>query len=158
MTMPHSYKSWKLNTRLINRTKDELGIAVDLALKPNACSGGMLQQAAIVRGFVASAKLLVADEPFSALDVEIAGKIRKVFREKIKARNIIGILVLHNMDDLSSVCDKILVIPNKPYSTDQISDHHQVRFFSNSLKNKMSDENKGNSLLKISESIFGPHH
>ena len=153
--IPDFYQNLKSAKSLIEKTKHELGIDLDLSLRPNNCSGGMLQQAAIIRAFAAHEGVILADEPFSALDVEIAKKIRANFRKKVIDENIISIVILHNIDDILSICDKVLVIPNKPYSTEKIEQYFQINIFDNQHLTDYNDEDNVNSILTTAENIFG---
>jgi NitT/TauT family transport system ATP-binding protein len=100
--------------------RTELGLDLDLSLRPRRCSGGMLQQAAMIRAFQNAPSLILADEPFSALDFNIAATVRSNFRRMVKKRDITAIVVLHQIMDLSEVCDEVLVIPGRPFSTERL--------------------------------------
>ena len=95
----------------------EMGLGLDLSLRPSKCSGGMLQQAAMIRAFQKNPTLILADEPFSALDVNIAATVRARFRNMVRNRGIAAVVVLHQLHDLVEVCDEVLVIPGRPFST-----------------------------------------
>lgn len=98
--------------------RTELGLDLDLSLRPRRCSGGMLQQAAMIRAFQDAPSLILADEPFSALDFNVAATVRSSFRRMVKKRGITAIVVLHQIVDLSEVCDEVLVVPGRPFSTE----------------------------------------
>jgi len=78
----------------------------------------MLQQAAMIRAFQDAPSLILADEPFSALDFNVAATVRSSFRRMVKKRGITAIVVLHQIVDLSEVCDEVLVVPGRPFSTE----------------------------------------
>ena len=98
----------------------ELGLGLDLSLRPRKCSGGMLQQAAMIRAFQNAPSLILADEPFSALDFNVAATVRSSFRRMVKKRGIAAVVVLHQIQDLAEVCDEVLVIPGRPFSTERL--------------------------------------
>jgi ABC-type nitrate/sulfonate/bicarbonate transport system ATPase subunit len=77
----------------------------------------MLQQAALVRAFARWPDVLVADEPFSALDFDVASRVREGFRRTVRELGICALLVLHSIEDLLDVCDVVLAIPGRPYTT-----------------------------------------
>lgn len=154
LTLPDFINQWKQNGNHIDNVKNDFGLELDLKLKPQKCSGGMLQQAAILRAFASNPKLIVADEPFSALDVTVAAKIRSKFRENIIKQGIIGVIISHNLDDLLSTCDRVILIPNKPYSTSERSGHYQLKLLNNSHLSEYASNGNTTSLEKIALNIF----
>jgi ABC-type nitrate/sulfonate/bicarbonate transport system ATPase subunit len=109
----------------------EFGVSLDLRLRPSECSGGMIQQAAIIRAFLHGPCILCADEPFSALDVRVASRIRAAFRKRVKSAGIVCVLILHDLESLIQVCDRVLVVPGRPYSTADIPDYHRTALLVN---------------------------
>ncbi|MCC7535075.1 MAG: ATP-binding cassette domain-containing protein [Deltaproteobacteria bacterium] len=103
----------------------ELALDLDLGLRPYQCSGGMLQQAALLRALAAFAsgpEVLLADEPFSALDVDVARRARAALRRFVRERGVRALVVLHDVESLVETCDRVLVIDGKPWSTDGASE------------------------------------
>ncbi|MGR5120465.1 ATP-binding cassette domain-containing protein [Vibrio astriarenae] len=76
---------------------------------PSQLSGGQRQRICIAIALLNSTHLIIADEPTSALDPITEQEILKLFRRKVKQRNLAGVLITH---DLASAmqCDKLLVI------------------------------------------------
>jgi NitT/TauT family transport system ATP-binding protein len=104
----------------IDDVRTEMGLDLDLSLRPRRCSGGMLQQAAIIRAFENNPSLILADEPFSALDVNVAATVRASFCRMVRNRGIAAVVVLHQLQDLLEVSDEVLVIPGRPFSTESV--------------------------------------
>tara|TARA_R110002072_G_scaffold7503_2_gene40946 strand:+ start:740302 stop:741060 length:759 start_codon:yes stop_codon:yes gene_type:complete len=146
-------KQKKVNAR-INALWKSFGIDFKPSLRPLDCSGGMLQQVAVIRAFINNPKVIIGDEPFSAMDVSTAGRIRSVFREKVKNNGTIALLALHNLDDLLAVCDKILFIPNKPFSSIKQSSLHQIKVYENPHLDNEDSNNKEKSLEHTLERLF----
>jgi ABC-type nitrate/sulfonate/bicarbonate transport system ATPase subunit len=117
MSLPSPIKNLRSNRGAIRDAHDALGLNLDLLRRPEQCSGGMLQQAALVRAFARRPDILVADEPFSALDFEVAGRIRAGFTRAVRELDISAVLVLHDIEDILDVCDSVLAIPGRPYTT-----------------------------------------
>ncbi|MGH9765439.1 MAG: ATP-binding cassette domain-containing protein, partial [Blastocatellia bacterium] len=133
MTCPSPLGKFSLHVRRIERLKKELQLGIDLKLKPRQCSGGMVQQAALIRGFVNDPDLILADEPFSALDVEVANHVRRSFRNRVRQQGIVAIVILHDLEDILEVCDKVFVVSGKPFSTSDIPGHTRAYLLENKL-------------------------
>ncbi len=83
--------------------------ALDLAdRRPAALSGGQAQRVAIARALAAEPRLLLLDEPLSALDVESAPAIRQLLRRVLRGRTTV--LVTHDVLDAVLLADDIVVV------------------------------------------------
>lgn len=141
MSLTHPIKNLLNNRRAIRDAHDALGLKLDLSRRPDHCSGGMLQQAALVRAFARRPDILVADEPFSALDFEVADRIRKGFTRAVRELDISAVLVLHDIEDILDVCDSVLAIPGRPYTTKPgLEGYALAQIFDNKRKNARSRE------------------
>lgn len=123
----------------IESIKSELGLNLDLRLRPTQCSGGMVQQAAMIRALANEPKLLVADEPFSALDVEIARKVRRAFRRTIQRHGVAALVVMHDLESILDVSDRVFVIPGRPFSSQLIQGHVKAEIIGNRFASDESD-------------------
>ncbi|MCS5694344.1 ATP-binding cassette domain-containing protein [Cyanobium sp. FGCU-6] len=116
----------------IKDAHDALGLNLDLSKRPAQCSGGMLQQAAIVRAIARRPSILIADEPFSALDFDVSSRVREGFTKVVRMLGICAVLVLHDLQDIVEVCDTVLAIPGRPYtSSSTLKGYYQAKLFSN---------------------------
>ncbi len=77
---------------------------------PHELSGGMKQRAMIAMALVAKPKLLVADEPTTALDVTVEREILKLLEELRKSRNLTILFITHNLRLAASYADVIYVM------------------------------------------------
>ena len=59
-------------------------------------SGGEQQRVALARALITSPRALLLDEPFSALDAELRGKLQEEFRQRIKTAGMATLLVTHD--------------------------------------------------------------
>ncbi len=100
----------------VEALQDELGTRLDLRLRPGQCSEGMLQQAAILRALCRQPDLLLADEPFSSLDIHAARTLRRAVREAVTRRSMAAVVVLHDLESVVELADRVLVIPGRPWS------------------------------------------
>ena len=84
--------------------------------KPRQLSGGMRQRVALIRTLALEPKLLLLDEPFSALDFQTRLKVCDDVYEIIKSEKKTAILVTHDISEAISMSDKILVLSSRPAS------------------------------------------
>lgn len=78
--------------------------------RPNKLSGGQQQRVALARALVQKPKLLLLDEPLSALDTEMRQKLQHYIRQAHDRYQITTILVSHNQSEVQKMADHILVI------------------------------------------------
>lgn len=79
---------------------------------PHQFSGGQLQRIAIASAIVCEPRVLIADEPTTALDVTVQAGVLRLLRELCDDLNLGVLLVTHDFGVLSSVADDIVVMQN----------------------------------------------
>lgn len=79
-------------------------------LYPHEVSGGMGQRAMIAMMLIAGPELLIADEPTSALDVSVQAQVLEIIDDLVKRKGMGLILISHDLDLVSTYCDRILVM------------------------------------------------
>lgn len=77
---------------------------------PHQWSGGMLQRAVIAMAMAGSPRLLLADEPTTALDVTIQDQILALLLELQRKENMSLLLVSHDMAVIAETCDRVAVM------------------------------------------------
>jgi oligopeptide/dipeptide ABC transporter ATP-binding protein len=77
---------------------------------PFQFSGGMQQRIMIAMGLMARPRVLLADEPTTALDVTVQAHVLEVLREIKEKENTAIILISHNLGVVNQLCDRILVM------------------------------------------------
>jgi peptide/nickel transport system permease protein len=77
---------------------------------PHQISGGMAQRVAIALALAGSPRLLIADEPTTALDVTIQAEILALLRGLIAERGMSIILVTHDLGVVADICDDVSVM------------------------------------------------
>ena len=96
----------------ITQIAEVLNISHLLHRKPDTLSGGEMQRTAIARALVVKPKLLLMDEPFSALDVKTKENLRKLVKKAIKEYNTTVLQVTHDFDDVWSLANNVVVMKN----------------------------------------------
>ena len=77
---------------------------------PHQFSGGMRQRVVIALALAAEPKLIVADEPTTALDVSIQAQIISLLRRLCKDHGAAVMLVTHDMGVIAETCDRVAVM------------------------------------------------
>ncbi len=77
---------------------------------PHELSGGMRQRVIIATSMAVNPKLIIADEPTTALDVTIQAQILRLLKELAKKNNNSLILITHDLAVVSEMADKIIVL------------------------------------------------
>ena len=99
--------------RIAAQLLDDVGI-VDaprvLKSYPHQISGGMAQRVAIALALAGTPRLLIADEPTTALDVTIQAEILALLRGLIAERGMSIILVTHDLGVVADLCDDVSVM------------------------------------------------
>lgn len=84
--------------------------------RPSSLSGGMRQRVALIRTLVLQPKLLLLDEPCSALDFQTRLKVCDDVYEIIKSEHQTALLVTHDISEAISMSDKIIILTKRPAS------------------------------------------
>ncbi len=77
---------------------------------PHEFSGGMLQRVMIAGALTNSPKLLICDEPTTALDVTTQAEIIDVLSEQRESRNMGMLFITHDLNLAASICDRVYVM------------------------------------------------
>ena len=89
----------------------DVGLEPDMADRfPHEFSGGQRQRIAIARAIVHRPRLLVGDEPMSALDVTVRAQILELLAALRRRDSLTLLLVSHDIGVVQSLCDEVLVM------------------------------------------------
>lgn len=96
---------------------------IDFANKrPSQLSGGMRQRCALIRTLASNPKILLLDEPFSALDYQTRLSVSADIYEIIRREKKTALLVTHDISEAISMSDRVLVLSKRPAHIKAIHD------------------------------------
>ena len=77
---------------------------------PHELSGGMQQRVMIAMALAGKAKMLIADEPTTALDVTIQAQILQLIKDIQREENMSVLLITHDLGVVAETCEKVAVM------------------------------------------------
>lgn len=121
--------------REVLKIAKELGVEHLLDKKTDLLSGGERQRVAIARALVVKPKLLLMDEPFSALDGLTKERLRKLVKETVKKHNTTVVQITHDPLDALELSDRVILLKEG-----QILENLPTRWFFNCPKTRFAEE------------------
>jgi NitT/TauT family transport system ATP-binding protein len=91
-----------------------IGLSKFADVYPHQLSGGMKQRVAIIRALVNHPRVLLMDEPFSALDAQTRARMQAYLLEIYKKVDITIVFITHDLDEAIFLADRILVLSAHP--------------------------------------------
>lgn len=118
---------------------------------PHQFSGGMRQRAMIASAFSASPRILIADEPTTALDVITQARVLRLMRDYLKQHDMSLILITHDLGIVAGLCERVLVMKDGKLvergTVDDIYHHPKEPYTQKLLK----------AVPRVDESGFNPY-
>lgn len=104
-------------------TASKISSSLPLERHPREVSIGQQQLVCLARALVSEPSVLIADEPFSALDFQAHRDIQDVFHRVLNPKSKIGsLLVSHNVEDAVYMADKVIVTSPVPMTPVKVFD------------------------------------
>jgi iron(III) transport system ATP-binding protein len=94
----------------VRELSDLVGLSAVLDKYPHEISGGQQQRVALARALAPRPELLLLDEPFSNLDVDLRERLSLEVREIIKASGATAVLVTHDQQEAFAMADEIGIL------------------------------------------------
>ena len=165
----HPEKSQRLNRKAAREEAinllDEVGIDNPngrFNSYPHEFSGGMRQRVMIAMALINKPRLLICDEPTTALDVTIQAQILNLIKKLQKTRDVAVIFISHDLGVVAGIADKVLVMcdgQTQDHSTTQEVFYNSTSDYTKKLlsaipkgaKTRARDAQKGSSLIEVNK-------
>ncbi len=95
---------------VVTEMLDVVGLPQMRTRYPHELSGGQQQRIALARALAPRPELILLDEPFSSLDVELSERLGAELREVLERRGITAVLVTHDQSEAFALSDQIGVL------------------------------------------------
>lgn len=90
---------------------DKVGLKKEHAYRyPHEFSGGQRQRIVIARALISDPKIIIADEPISALDVSIQAQIINILRDLCFKNNVTVIFIAHDLSMVKHTCENVIIM------------------------------------------------
>ncbi|WP_410767585.1 dipeptide ABC transporter ATP-binding protein [Haloferax sp. DFSO60] len=107
----HDIASGEEKRRRVRDLLERVGLSGNAASKyPHEFSGGQQQRVAIAHALAVEPKLIICDEPVSALDVSVQAQILNLLNEIQEQENISFLFISHNIGVIRHICDRVAVM------------------------------------------------
>ena len=92
----------------------EVGLSDHAEALPKQLSGGQAQRVAIARGLFRQPRLVLLDEPFSAVDAFTRMKLQDLLTRVVHEHGVTVLMVTHDLDEAVVLSDRVLVLDQQP--------------------------------------------
>jgi len=101
---------------------DRMGLGADAQRYPWELSGGMQQRVALARALIRRPRVLLLDEPFSAVDERTRASLQELVLTLHREETCSIVLVTHNLDEVLHLAQRIVVLDGRPACVRQMID------------------------------------
>lgn len=104
----------KLRQERVDKYLDIVGLTKYRKYYPKQLSASMLQRVSIARAFATEPELLLMDEPYGQLDIELRFKLEDELVKLQEMTKTTVLFITHNIEEAVYLGNKIMVLSNKP--------------------------------------------
>lgn len=108
--------------RRVSELLAEVGLSGYEDALPKHLSGGQAQRVAIARGLFRQPRVLLLDEPFSAVDAFTRMKLQDLLTQVVQHHGVTVLLVTHDLDEAVVLSDRVVVLDQTPGPALQVMD------------------------------------
>lgn len=108
----HLPRSWA--TARVTELLDQVGLTGFSERYPSELSGGMAQRVALCRALLCSPQILLADEPFGALDALTRERMNSLLNRIWRHQQCTVLMVTHGIDEAVFLAQKVVVVTDRP--------------------------------------------
>ncbi len=123
LILPYKIRKEKVNENELTDVVEELGLKKHLKKYPSQLSGGQKQRVAIGRAMLNNARIVLMDEPFSAIDINIKKNLEVRLKTLFKNRKITVVMVTHSIEEALVWGDQIAVFQKNGVTFDKVIDN-----------------------------------
>lgn len=117
-----NHKKNCLSSEKLNSLISKYGLGGFEKSRPTELSGGMRQRVSLIRTLALNPKILLLDEPFSALDYQTRLSVQNDIHQIIKSEHKTAILVTHDISEAITMSDRVIVLTKRPGTIKKIID------------------------------------
>jgi len=99
-------------TQRIEKLLNFFGIEKMRDRQTGTLSAGQATRVMLAKAFIGDPEIVLLDEPTASLDPDVAHEVRQFILEQRKERDISILITSHNMDEVTELCDRVVVLKN----------------------------------------------
>lgn len=109
--------------RRVKEVLDIVGLTEFRSYYPNQLSASMLQRVVIARAFAVEPELLLMDEPYGQLDIELRFKLEDELVKLWQRTGTTVLFITHNVEEAVYLSERIMILTNKPTKVKTVLDN-----------------------------------